>query len=102
MFEHYVKKNGDVIRVLFIYLLLNNYDLKKVKRAIVHIDNPKNSPNAQTEMVFAETTEPIDIEEIDREVSEIIVPTSPPNTSTIRLISNFVSSSIVGEKTTIG
>lgn len=75
MFEHYVKKNGDVIRVLFIYLLLNNYDLKKVKRAIVHIDNPKNSPNAQTEMVFAETTEAIDIEEIDREVSEIIVPT---------------------------
>lgn len=88
MFENYVKKNGDITRILFIYLLLNKHDLKSVQRAIVHIDNPKNSPNAQTEMVYAETTEAVDIEAIDKEVGSIIVPTICTET-TFQLYTNF-------------
>lgn len=88
MFENYVKKNGDITRVLFIYLLLNKYKLENIQRAIVHINNPKNLPNAQTEMVYAETTEAVDIEEIDKEVGSIIVPTICTET-TFQLYTNF-------------
>jgi hypothetical protein len=75
MFKDYVKKNDDTTTILFIYLLLNGYKLENIKKIVKHIDNPKNFPNAYTEILYAETTEAVDITEINKEVNSIIVPT---------------------------
>lgn len=71
LFSKYQKINGKT-KVLFLYLLLNNYDLERVERA-VEVVQEKNY-GLEFKKIYGETTEFVDVQKIEEELSEICIP----------------------------
>lgn len=71
LFSKYQKVDNKT-RVLFLYLILNNYDLNRVEKAI-EVVRAKNYGLEFTK-IYGETTEFVDIQKIEAELAEIRIP----------------------------
>lgn len=71
IFSKYQKVDNKT-RVLFLYLILNNYDLERVEKVIEAVQE-KNYGMEFTK-IYGETTEFVDIQKIEDELAEIRIP----------------------------
>lgn len=71
MFTKYVKSNNDT-KVLLMYLLLNNYEMKKVKQ-IEEIEEDRMF-GLKIKKIYGITEEFVDVRKIEQEINEIQTP----------------------------